>query len=160
MRDTMSEKCFECGALHPDGGSCQDDFQQLLGWETEDSSRMQVHHLTVLSYHLQHPRLYSQEGLAGAMDLLVEFLENGKSPGQIRRQNQSKVNSRNRKWPVTARTDSRGSYIRPPHWTMTAADVIAGGADSYCDNVAVWANSIFEALKSSQNLPDPALRQR
>jgi hypothetical protein len=148
----MSTKCPECRALQIDGKTCQDDFYIMLGWEADDPSRGVVHHLTVLGYHLQHPSLYSPEGVVYGKQLMVDFLENGKSPKQIRKQNKNKVDSHNREWKITGTASSHGSYIHPVNWTMTAADVVAGGPNHYCDNVKAWAKSILNALKLSQNL--------
>jgi len=148
----MLYKCPECGTAQSDGKTCQDDFHEMLGWEAENPGRLVVHHLMVLGYHLQHPSLYSPQGRAGAKQLLVDFLERGKSPQQVRKKNKSKVSSTNRTWKITARPDSHGAYLHPIAWTMAAADVVAGGADHYCDNVRAWATSILDAIKLSQNL--------
>ena len=59
-----STLCSECGETLADGRTCADDFHQLLFWENERPELGEVHHLLVLCYHLQHPSLYSAEGLA------------------------------------------------------------------------------------------------
>ena len=148
----MVTTCRECNAIHPDDLTCQNDFYKLLGWETEDPSRGEVHHLTVLSYHLQHPSLYSPEGLAGARQLLLDFLESGKTPQNVRAQNRGKLSSANRQWKIKGTPESHASYVHPVRWTMTVADIVAGGPDDYCERVRAWAASILAALKSSQNL--------
>src|SRR3954470_24721062 len=82
--------CLECGAVWGEGKTCQDDFHQMLAWEIENPSIIaEVHHLMVLCYHLQHPSLYSPKGLAGAMHLLVEFVEHEASPAEVRRRNRA-----------------------------------------------------------------------
>lgn len=148
----MSTQCPECGAIHLSGETCRDDFHKMLGWEAEDPGRLVVHHLMVLGYHLQHPSLYSPEGLRHGKSLLVDFLERGKSPQQARQESKSKVSSGKRSWKITARPDSHGFYAQPVSWTMTAADVVAGGAEGYVENVRAWADSILEAIKLSRNL--------
>lgn len=142
-----SPSCPTCG-----GTNCQENFHQMLFWEAEFPEYGVVHHLLVLSYHLQHPHLYSREGLASSKQLLVDFLENGLSTEDVRKKNRSKVASDNRQWKITARPDSQGAYKSPVTWTMTAADVVAGGSDNYCENVRQWANSIYTSLKNSRNL--------
>jgi len=144
--------CRECGALQPEGKTCLDDFHTLLGWETEYPGYGLVHHLTVLCYHLQHPSLYSPEGLAYAKGLLVDFLDHGKSTEQVRWQNQSAVSSSKRAWKVTARPGLQGAYDHPIPWTMTAADVAADVHNHYIENVRAWADSVLQAFKSSENL--------
>jgi hypothetical protein len=124
----------------------------MLFWEAENPDYGVAHHLTVLCYHLQHPSLYSPEGLNEAKRLLVEFLERGASPSEIRKRNRDRVDSNKCTWKIKGIATSRGSYDRPIQWTMTAADVAAGGAENYCDNVRRWAQSIHRALKTSENL--------
>jgi hypothetical protein len=145
-------RCPECGAIQPEGRSCQDDFYTLLGWETEYPGYGQVHHLAVLCYHLQHPSLYSTEALAYAKQLLVDFLENGKTTGQIRRENRDKVSSTNRAWKVKGKPGAQGFYANPPRWTMTAGDIASDEHIRYIENVRRWAASILYSLKSSNNL--------
>jgi hypothetical protein len=111
-----------------------------------------VHHLMVLSYYLQHPSLYSPEGLTHSMGLLVDFLERGLTPQDVRKRDRNVVDSGKRKFKIKGTPASHGAYRYPVHWTMTAADVVAGGMDRYYDNVRAWAQSILEALKTSGNL--------
>ena len=123
----------------------------MLYWENEFPGHGQVHHLAVLCYYLQHPSLYSPEGLAAGMRLLVDFIERGISPQESRRQNREKVNSSNRSWKVTARPGYRGAYTHPVGWRMTAADVINAGAENYIASVQQWARLMLEDLKTSGN---------
>ena len=148
----MPDHCPECGAMHTGGRTCQDDFHTLLGWEAEYPGYGVVHHLTVLCYHLQHPSLYSLEGLDYAKGLLVDFLEHGKSTEQIRRQNRSRVSSGNRTWKIKGKPGSRGTYAHPVPWTMTAAEVANDDHTRYIENVRAWADSVLEALRSSRNM--------
>ncbi|MCL4875478.1 MAG: hypothetical protein KJ064_02415 [Anaerolineae bacterium] len=141
--------CPECGAA---GGTCQDYFHQLLFWEAEYPAFGEVHHLMVLCYHLQHPSLYSPEGLDAARQLLTAFLERGMTPDEVRRKYRSQVDSGQRTWKIKGNPDSHGAYVQPIQWTMTAADVVAGGAASYCENVRAWARSVFEALKAQKQI--------
>lgn len=146
------EACPECGASWADGKTCEQDFHQMLFWEAENPALGVVHHLMVLCYHLQHPSLYSPDGIKTGKDLLVGFLEQGLSPQEIRRRNSAQLDSGARKFKITARPGSIGSYEHPVKWTMTAADVTAGGADHYIDNVQAWARSVYDALVKSGNL--------
>lgn len=145
----MLQNCPECGAAWRDGKTCQDDFHQMLFWEAEYPAIGEVHHLTVLCYHLQHPSLYSPEGLAEARQLLAEFVEHGRTPGEIRKRNRGWVDSGNRSWKIKGTATAHGSYNPPIKWTMTAADVVAGGVNSYCDNVRAWALALHMALKNT-----------
>jgi hypothetical protein len=145
---TTPEKCPECGAAWTDGQTCEDQFHQMLFWEAEYPEYGEAHHLTVLCYHLQHPSLYSPDGLNEARRLLVEFVERGTSPVEVRQANRARVDSSRRTWKITATATSHGSYNRPMKWNMTAIDVVTGGPEHYCDNVRAWAHSINTTLQA------------
>lgn len=138
--------CPSCGAIHDDDRRCIDDFHQMLYWESEDPARGAVHHLMVLCYHLQHPELYSADGLRGALELLEQFVGQGLSPEQVRRQTRSRVDSAKRDWTVTAREGDRGAYDPPVRWKMTAADVVRAGPDAYVASVGAWAEAAYRAV--------------
>lgn len=138
--------CPECGAVWPDGRTCADDFHQMLYWENERPELGEVHHLMVLCYQLQHPGLYSAEGLTHALQLLAEFVEGGLSPAEARRRQRAAVDSGGRGWSVTARPGNRGRYEQQPAWTMRAADVVGGGIDAYLTNVRVWAEQVHHTV--------------
>ena len=146
----MSTRCLECGAELADGRTCTDDFHQLLFWENERPELGEVHHLMVLCYHLQHPSLYSAEGLAHARQLLAEFVNEGVSPPEMRRRQRAAVDSGRRGWSVTARPGNRGSYGRAMAWSMTVEDVASGGIDSYQENAREWARLIHLDLCKSK----------
>jgi len=149
----LINNCPECGAAWVDGITCRDRFEQMLAWEFEYPEVNTVHHLMVVCYHLQHPSLYSPEGLRGAFHLLAEFLENGVTPGDVRRRDRQKLDSNVRKYKITGTSASHGVYQLPIHWTMTAADVIAGGPALYDHHVKKWAGSVLAAIKASSQ-PD------
>ena len=151
MAETM-QVCPECGATLEGGKTCQDDFHQMLYWESEDSGLWEAHHLMVLCYHLQHPSLYSREGLTWAKETLIEFVEHDVTTQEVRRRNRTTLDSGNRKWKIKGTPDSHGSYAHPVQWTMTASDVTAGSMTDYCGNVRAWAQSILDAMKASNNL--------
>jgi hypothetical protein len=146
------ETCPECGAVWQNGKTCQDDFYQMLVWEHENPGYGVVHHLMVLCYHLQHPSLYSPQGLSGAIRLLGDFLENGVTPEQVRKRDRATVNSHERTWKIKGTPASHGVYDPPVQWTMTAANVTANGVDNYCDSVRAWARSVYGALKTAGKL--------
>ncbi len=148
----MSKVCPECGAALNEESTCQEIFGQLLVWEHENpEERYPVHNLLVLCYHLQHPSLYSPDGLRYAQKLLVEFVENDASPQEVRRRDRGRVDSGRRNWKITARDGSVGAYPNPIHWTLTSADVIARGPDRYADSVREWARSVLVDLRASNN---------
>ncbi len=149
---TPPQHCPECGTAWTDGRTCQDDFHQMLGWETEDPRLWEVHHLTVLCYYLQHPSLYSPAGLTEAGRLLAAFVVDGLSPQEIRRRNRDHVDSSKRTWKIKGTPDAQGAYAYPIQWPATAAQVMAGGPEAYCANVRTWAESVYATLVASGNL--------
>lgn len=145
--------CASCGAQLAEGETCETHFHQMLFWEAEyPAYGAEVHHYLVLCYHLQHPHLYSMEGLAYGKGLLVQFFVDGLSPQEVRKRSKEQVAGGNRDWKVTARPDSIGVYTNPVTWTMTARDVVAGGVHHYVENTRAWAKAIYEDLKASDNL--------
>ena len=146
----MEPRCPECGAALADGRTCADDFHQLLFWENERPELGEVHHLLVLCYHLQHPSLYSAEGLAHARQLLAEFVTEDLSPQEMRRRQRAAVDSGARRWSVTARPGNQGSYERAMAWTMTVGDVVRGGIDGYKANIRQWALSIAKFVNEPE----------
>jgi hypothetical protein len=148
----MIQSCPECRAKWSDARTCEDAFHQALTWDFEDPRAGSVHHLTVLCYHLQHPSLYSPEGLRYAKELLVEFLEKGKMPEIVRRENRETVRNSRRNWSVTSSPSVKGAHRIPPMWTMTIRDVVEEGVESYLENVRAWAKSIVKALRESGTL--------
>ncbi len=146
-----NQVCPECGATWKDGQTCQDHFHQMLFWENENPGYGEVHHLMVLSYYLQHPSLYSPEGLDNAMHLLADFLDGGVRPEEARQRSRSQVDSHRRTWKIKGTPTSAGSYRHPIPWTMTAVDVTARGAGNYRESVRLWARSVLDAIQSSNS---------
>jgi hypothetical protein len=143
--------CLECGTFWETGETCEDHFHQMLYWEAENPSYGQVHHLAVLSYYLQHPSLYSPAGLIAAKQLLTEFLVEKIPPQITRRRMLAKLDDSGRKTKIKGTKDMKGSYKEPILWSVTAKDVVAGGATKYCENVRKWSQTIFETLKATGN---------
>ncbi|HEY7348534.1 MAG TPA: DUF5946 family protein [Ktedonobacterales bacterium] len=147
-----NNQCPECGAAWRNNLTCQDHFHQMLAWEAEYPDKtLAGHHLMVLCYHLQHPHLYSPQGLEQAKQLLVAFVEQGATPDEMRRRQRGTVDSGKRAWKIKGTPTSYGAYARPIQWPTTAADITAAGVDAYLDNVQAWARSVVEALKTSGN---------
>lgn len=124
----------------------------MMGFWELDHQLYDVHHLMVLCYYLQHPHSLSQEWLIGAKQQLIDFLENGATPQQMRQQIASKVNSGNRDFTIRATPDSTAKYENPIIWEITAKDVVAAGLDQYYVSVQQWATSILDTLRTTKNL--------
>lgn len=154
MADRLRHSCPECGATLTAGNTCQDDFHQLLFWENQYPQIGTVHHLLVLCYHLQHPSLYSPEGLAYSLQLLADFVETGLTTAAALRRSREQVRSDRRDWKITASPGSHGAYPHPIDWTVRAAEVIAAGPQEAIPNIQAWARSILADLRATGNLSD------
>lgn len=146
--DATTTRCPECGTDWSDGQTCTDHFHTMGFWEL-DNQLYDVHHLMVLSYHLQHPSLYSPQTLKDSVQMLVQFLESGVTPQQMRKQIGRAVDSGVRKHKIKGTPDSHGEYAHPVTWTKTAADVTGGGIEHFYDNVRQWAASILASLREA-----------
>lgn len=144
--------CPVCGAACSEGETCIDHFHMMGYWELE-YLLYDVHHLMVACYYMQHPHLYSPEALDGMKKMLVQFVEEGVMPQEMRREISGKVNSSVRKYKIAGTAESFGKYEHPVQWKMTVADVIAAGIDNYYDSVRKWAVSMLESLRESGNIP-------
>ena len=144
-------RCPACGADWADAPPCTEHFHQMIGWEL-DHQLYDVHHLLVLCYYLQHPELYSPDGLAYAQKLLVDFVEGGVSPQAMRQRIGGVVDSGTRAFKITGTPESHGSYAHPVRWTLRAADVTAAGIDHYYASVRQWAAATLQALRELGNL--------
>lgn len=146
-------RCPECGGVWTEGATCQDHFHQMAAWELTDPRLQEVHHLMVLCYHLQHPSLYSPEGLEWGKRLLVDFVDGGIATDEVRRRDRASLDSGRRKFKIRGTPEAHGRYARPVQWAMVAGDVTAGGTDAYCENVRAWARSVLRALRDSRDAP-------
>jgi hypothetical protein len=144
----MDQNCPECGAKWVDDQTCEQAFHQMLFWEAEDSAVWVVHHLMVICYYLQHPSLYSPEGLKHSAGLLHQFVEEKISPQEVRRQQKEQVDSGKRDWKIAgAKHGNPGSYSVPVAWKVTAPEVISGGIEHYIERVYAWAEATNAGLR-------------
>jgi hypothetical protein len=107
----------------------------------------------VLCYYLQHPYAYSPAGLAHAIGLLVNFLQEGISPKEVVRRSRAHVDSGKHSWKITSRSGVMGVYAHPQTWSVTIQDVAAGGLQGSTANVWRWAQDILWTLRNAGNLP-------
>lgn len=132
---------------------CRDYLNEMITWDFEDFAGVgQIHHLTVLSYNLQHPRLYSSCGLENAKASLVDFLKNPTSYTEHGMRDREHLASDVRDWKVTGTTEDHGRYAGEPQWRMRASDVVAGGLANYIENVKKWSRSVLDALIQSGDI--------
>lgn len=139
--------CPECGASLPDELSCSGVFDECLVKEFTDPEYGAVHNLTVAAYMLQHSSKLSRQGWLSTRQILREFLVDGKSPREVRRQNRDMVDSSKRKWKI--KSEDGLAKIPPIIWTKTILDVRLTNPEVYCADINAWAKA---ALKDSLDI--------
>jgi len=148
-----SAKCEECGAILPEGKLCGEYLEEMIKWDFEDFLGVgQIHHLTVLCYYLQHPSLYSREGLADGKDFLREFVVKDVSFSEHDARNRERLSSSVRDWKIKGTPENHGAYAAKPAWEMTAKDIVEAGLGDYVGNVKKWSRSVYASLEKSGNL--------
>lgn len=142
----MTDTCPDCGAVLPEGETCQDIFGRFLVLEFQDVEYGAVHFLTVACFYIQHGR-YSDAGLTWIEDKLRAYLIDGVSPGDIRRQANKDADQSVRRWKVNRQPEEAPLPKIP--WSMTIADVDARYQDavSYRQLVTDWARVTLDEMK-------------
>jgi hypothetical protein len=144
-------RCAECGADLPGDETCLARFHELLGAEAHNEELRQMHGLTVLTYHLQHPsltrpwyQLYGSEVMPRIFgqgeDWLTVLLE-GHPRGVGRRQSAKAV----------AELKARGG-TEMPDWVITTpipGELTVAAVDPHApsgqsEHVIAWARSVAE----------------
>ena len=145
--------CSECGGSLLGVSECRDYFHEMIKWDFEDFKGVgQIHHLTVLSYNLQHPSVYSQKGLENAKESLVEFIQHPVSYSEHGKQDRKRLGSDVRSWKIKGTEEDHGTYGGKPQWTIRASDVVQGGLECYIENVRKWSQSVLDSLIKSGDL--------
>ena len=143
----MSERCAQCGAVLPEGSTCQTIFDELLSLEYTNPAYGQVHFLTVACFMIQHGR-YSDEGLVWIQSTLRAYLEQQLTSRQLRQLAAKGMDGAARRWKVARQPDA------PPlpkvAWSMTIADVAQYRRDPeyYCEHVKQWAQATLQQMES------------
>jgi hypothetical protein len=143
----MSTLCSVCGAVLPEGSTCQSIFDEFLNLEFTDPAYGQVHYLTVTCFMLQHER-YSDEALVWTQATLKAYFDEELTAPQIRQRAAQTANRANRTWKVTRRADERP--LPKVAWSMTIADVAQSTRDSemYCEQVRRWARTTLTQMEA------------
>ena len=130
-----------CHAEYPSGETCQERFECCLALEFENPGTYgAVHHLTVSCYMLQHNR-YSRQGWLQTRALLAEFVNQGTSPHQVRREVRQAFDNKQRTWSFVH--GERLAEFDRIIWSHTIADLHTGEPVQYCADALAWAESIL-----------------
>jgi len=132
--------CPQCGAPLTLVETCQEQFHLGQLKEVADPHYYAVHHLSVLSYMLQH-NAYSREGWLHSHTLLQQFVQQNLDPQFVRRRDRDKVDSGQRNWSLTKGPKLPG--VEQIVWHCTVADVRLDTAEHYCADVRRWAVSVL-----------------
>lgn len=146
----MPEQCAECGALLPEGRTCQEMFDVFTTLKYLNEDYLHVHFFLVSCFMIQHGR-YSNEALIQVQSMLHAFLEKPMTVPQLRQMAAQRMNSQARTWKV------RHSEDDPPFpkvaWSITIIDVAQNSqegqdVEQYCAQVKQWARSTLEQMTS------------
>jgi hypothetical protein len=150
----MTTICPQCGATLASGETCIDRFNATQIKEIENpASYYAVHHLSVPCYMLQH-NAYSRHGWLAVRQLLHQFVYEGLTPAEARRQNRTTWDSGQRTWSLTK--GAKLTQVDDIVWTRTIADVRIDTAEHYCADVRDWAIAVLndtEALVQALGNP-------
>jgi len=141
----ITTTCPQCGATFPSGETCRERFATTQMMELEDPAYYAVHHLSVPCYMLQH-KGYSRDGWLAVRQILHQFVHEGLTPVQARRQNRRMWDGGRRKWSLIKGTKlTKADDIV---WTRTIPDVRIDTAEHYCADVLEWAIAVLANTES------------
>jgi len=141
----MSQQCAVCGAILPEGDTCQALFEKLLSLEYTDPAYGQVHFLTVACFMIQHEQ-YSDEALVWIRSVLQTYLQNPLTSQQFRRIVAQGMDGTERSWKVVRQEVAPA--LPKVSWSMTIADVASHltDAETYCEYVRRWAETTVRQM--------------
>lgn len=141
----MPERCAECGAMLPEGNTCQTIFESFMNLEFSDPAYGQVHFLTVSCFMIQHGR-YGDEALAWVQSAMRLYLDEGVAGHELTRRAAQALGQTTRTWKVMRQPNAPPL----PHiaWDITIADVSQSAHDAarYREHVARWARRTLEQV--------------
>jgi len=89
---------------------------------------------------LQHA-LYSRQAWLEARKMVAQYIHQGITPADVRRQNRQAFDSGHRQWSLTK--GAKISALDGIVWTRTIADVRHDTPEVYCADVKTWATSVL-----------------
>jgi hypothetical protein len=143
--------CEECGADLSGEQSCLDRFHALLAAETVNAELRQMHGLTVLTYHLQHPSLTKPWYLKFGAEAMRRIFGQGEDWRDVLMTEHPHRIGRKRSAAAIARRKAAGGTTMPdwviPHpipaeLNVTSVDPRAPAGQT--DQILAWARSVAE----------------
>ena len=136
----------------PEGGSCRDNFHDLLllEWEIPGGPGDLAHFYAVGTYNLQHPRSMNLtiEAFNGLREAVLDSLEGRTTIEEIRQRARRGAATAGR---VTRRPGDPEVSVEVKVWPMSVGDVLKAEPETaaYSDRVIHWARSVVSALERS-----------
>lgn len=151
-------QCPECGAELPGDETCLSRFHELLAAETHNDELRQMHGLTVLTYHLQHPSLTKPWYQLYGAEVMPRIFGNGEDWLTVLLAGHPRGVGRRQSAKAVAELKARGG-AEMPDWVITtpisgeltvnAVDPDAPSGQS--EQVLAWAQSVAEHRYLGQN---------
>lgn len=139
-------RCEECGAEMGEE-TCLDRFHALLGAEYHSQEARQMHGLTVMTFHVQHPGLtkpwYQAWGYSKMRQIFGEGREGNDwlrvlEEGGLRERQKSAA-----RWKATVGPQMPPEVVtQPVPGEMTVADIDADTPPGHSERVLAWARSV------------------
>ncbi len=143
----MTYRCQECGGLYAENEGCATQFGLMLEREFVDPAYGVVHHLTVAGYMLQHATRLSRRGWLEMRRLLRKHLREGVDVEGLKRHIRASGVTSLKGWslkPDGTRMDEAIGFA----WSETVATIDLSSAESYCEGVSRWADSVLNDAES------------
>ena len=139
-------RCAECGA---DMGeeTCLDRFQALLGAEYHSPEAGQMHGLTVLTFHIQHPSLTKPWYQVSGYEFLRRMFGEGRDGhdwGEVLTEGGMQQRQKNvTRWKATMGPNMPPEIVTQPlPGEMTVADLDPDAPPGHAGRVLAWARSV------------------
>ena len=126
--------------------TCWEMLGAIGAWEYQDPEHMAEHFLTVASYNLQHPAQFTDEALAGLRVAVMDYLDQGISPAELRRRASQAYEGKRR---VLKPENERRPILY--QWGSTIADVyLPDHPEGAATRVRAWGASIAAKIRSER----------
>jgi hypothetical protein len=143
--------CEECGAVLPGEETCLDRFHALLAAEAGNAELRQMHGLSVLTYHMQHPSLTKPWYQIFGAEAMRRIFGQGEDWRDVLMAEHPHRIGRKRSATAIARRKAAGgttmpawviSHPIPGELDVTSVDPSAPAGQT--DQVLAWARSVSE----------------
>jgi hypothetical protein len=144
-------RCEECGADIPGEETCLDRFHAVLAAEVENDELREMHGLTVLTYHLQHPSLTKPWFQVTGAETMRRVFAGGEDWGGVLMEVHPRGVGRRRSAARVARMKAASGAImpdwviaRPIQGELTIADIDPTATTGQAEEILNWARSVAE----------------